>query len=92
VPSDDRTYSADRLGNDVLAALDALKLNRPVLAGHSLAGKELSSVGSRHPERVAGLICLDAGYSYAYLKEIQKNLPDAPPPQQQVPPITQAIE
>ena len=60
------TYSADRLGDDVLAVLDALKLNRPVLAGHSLAGEELSSVGSRHPERVAGLIYLDAGYSYAY--------------------------
>jgi non-heme chloroperoxidase len=60
------TYSADRLGDDVLAVLDALKLSRPVLAGHSLAGEELSSVGSRHPERVAGLIYLDAGYSYAY--------------------------
>jgi non-heme chloroperoxidase len=59
-------YSADRLGDDVLAVLDALKLKRPVLAGHSLGGQELSSVGSRHPERVAGLIYLDAGYSYAY--------------------------
>jgi non-heme chloroperoxidase len=59
-------YSADRLGDDVLAVMDALKLNRPVLVGHSLAGEELSSVGSRHPEKVAGLIYLDAGYSYAY--------------------------
>jgi len=59
-------YSADRLGDDVLAVLGALKLNRPVLVGHSIAGEELSSVGSRHPERVAGLVYLDAGYSYAY--------------------------
>ena len=59
-------YSADRLGDDVLAVLDALKLNRPVLVGHSIAGEELSSIGSRHPERVAGLIYLDAGYGYAY--------------------------
>jgi pimeloyl-ACP methyl ester carboxylesterase len=59
-------YSSDRLGDDVLAVLDALKLNRPVLVGHSIAGEELSSVGTRHPERVAGLIYLDAGYSYAY--------------------------
>jgi pimeloyl-ACP methyl ester carboxylesterase len=50
----------------VLAVVDSLKLNRPVLVGHSIAGEELSSVGSRHPERVAGLIYLDAGYSYAY--------------------------
>ena len=66
LPSGDAMYSADRLGDDVLAVMNALKLNRPVLAGHSLGGEELSSVGSRHPERVAGLIYLDAGYAYAY--------------------------
>lgn len=59
-------YSADRLGDDVLTVIDALKLNRPVLAGHSIAGEELSSIGTRHPEKVAGLIYLDAGYPYAY--------------------------
>jgi non-heme chloroperoxidase len=59
-------YAADRLGDDVLGVIDALKLNRPVLAGHSRGGEELSSVGSRHPEKVAGLIYLDAAYSYAY--------------------------
>jgi non-heme chloroperoxidase len=59
-------YSADRLGDDVLAVLDALKLDRPVLAGHCIAGEELSSVATRHPERVAGLIYIDAGYSQAF--------------------------
>ena len=59
-------YSADRLGDDVLAVLEALKLSHPVLAGHSIAGEELSSIGSRHPEKVAGLIYLDAGYAYAF--------------------------
>jgi non-heme chloroperoxidase len=65
VPSD-TNYSADRLGDDVLAVIDFLKLRRPVLVGHSIAGEELSSVGTRHPEKVAGLIYLEAGYSYAY--------------------------
>jgi len=59
-------YSADRLGDDVLAVLDSLKLDRPVLVGHSIGGEELSSVGTRHAEKVAGLIYLDAGYAYAY--------------------------
>lgn len=59
-------YSADRLGDDVLAVLDTLKIAKPVLVGHSLGGEELSSIGSRHPARVAGLIYLDAGYAYAY--------------------------
>lgn len=59
-------YSADRLGDDVVAVIDSLKLGRPVLVGHSMAGEELSSVGSRHPEKVAGLIYLEAAYSYAF--------------------------
>ncbi len=83
-------YSADRLGDDVLAVIDSLKLNKPVLAGHSIAGEELSSIGSRHPEKVAGLIYLDAGYAYAYydrsrgdyridLIELQKKLEQLQP-------------
>lgn len=63
---DCRNYSGDRLGDDILAVMDALKIERPVLIGHSLGGEELSSIGTRHPERVAGLVYLDAGYSYAY--------------------------
>ncbi len=59
-------YSADRLGDDVLAVLDALRIERPVLVGHSIAGEELSSVATRYPNRVAGLIYLDAAYPYAY--------------------------
>ena len=53
-------YDANRLGDDVLAVIDALKLDRPYVAGHSIAGEELSSIGTRRPERVAGLIYLDA--------------------------------
>jgi non-heme chloroperoxidase len=61
----DHNYSSDRLGDDVLAVIEALQLQKPVLAGHSIAGEELSSIGSRHPEKVSGLIYLDAGYPYA---------------------------
>ena len=67
-------YSADRLGDDVLAVLDTLKIAKPVLAGHSLGGEELSSVGSRHPERVAGLIYLDAGYAYAFYDQARGDM------------------
>jgi non-heme chloroperoxidase len=59
-------YEADRLGDDVLAVFDSLKLTRPVLAGHSIAGSELSSIGSRHPDRVAGLVYLDAVFPYSF--------------------------
>jgi pimeloyl-ACP methyl ester carboxylesterase len=65
-PPSEANYDADRLGDDVLAVIDALRLVRPVLAGHSIAGEELSSVGSRHPEKIAGLIYLEAAYEYAF--------------------------
>jgi pimeloyl-ACP methyl ester carboxylesterase len=53
-------YRTDRRADDVLAVLDSLDLKHPVLVGHSLGGEELSSIGSRRPTRVAGLIYLDA--------------------------------
>jgi pimeloyl-ACP methyl ester carboxylesterase len=63
-------YTAARLGEDVLAVIDALHLSSPVLAGHSVAGEELSYIAVRHPEKVAGVIYLDAGYSYALYDEL----------------------
>lgn len=62
----DANYSADRLGEDVVAVIDGLHLQRPVLAGHSIAGEELSWVGSHDPQKVAGLIYLDAAAGFAY--------------------------
>jgi non-heme chloroperoxidase len=59
-------YSADHLGDDVLAVMRTLGIERPVLVGHSMAGEELSSIGSRFPAKVAGLIYLDAAYSFAF--------------------------
>lgn len=59
-------YSADHLGDDVLEVMKALHIGRPVLIGHSIAGEELSSVGSRFPEKVSGLIYLDAATDFAF--------------------------
>ena len=83
-------WGADRLGDDVVAVLDSLKLNRPVLVGHSIGGEELSSVATRYPNRVAGLVYLEAGYPYAFdngkgpsMKEFEdarKLTPQAPEP------------
>jgi non-heme chloroperoxidase len=61
----DSNYTADQLGDDVLKVMDVLGVKKPVLIGHSIAGEELSSIGSRFPDKVAGLIYLDAGYAYA---------------------------
>lgn len=65
-PPTDENYSADRLGDDVLAVMDQLKMDKPILVGWSVGGEELSSVGSRFPAKVKALIYLDAGYPYAF--------------------------
>ncbi len=67
-------YSAERLGKDVLIVIQSLNLDHPVLAGHSVAGEELSWIGSRHPEVVAGLIYLDAVDSYSFYNPAQTDM------------------
>ena len=59
-------YTSDHLADGVLAVISQLSLSRPVLVGHSQAGELLSSIGSRYPQQVAGLIYLDGGYAYAF--------------------------
>jgi non-heme chloroperoxidase len=59
-------YNADRLGDDIIAILDSLKIIKPVVIGHSIAGEELSSIGTRFPERISKLIYLEAAKPYAY--------------------------
>lgn len=63
-------YSTARLGEDVIAVIDALHLSKPVVAGHSVAGEELSYIGVHRPDKVAGLIYFDAGYPYALYDEV----------------------
>lgn len=45
--------------------MDRLHLKKPIVVGHSIAGEELSSLASRHPSRITGLIYLEGGYPYA---------------------------
>ena len=79
---------ADRLGEDVAVVLRALKLKKPVLVGHSIAGVELSSVATTHPGSIAGVVYLEAAYPYAFdngngptMKEFQGlQGPQAPTP------------
>jgi len=53
-------YTEERLAEDDLRVFDALKLVAPVVAGHSIAGNELSQLGIHHSARIAGLVYLDA--------------------------------
>jgi pimeloyl-ACP methyl ester carboxylesterase len=66
-------YSAERLGKDVLAVIEQLKLERPVLVGFSIAGEELSYIGTTSPSSVAALVYLDAAQAYAFYDSATSN-------------------
>jgi pimeloyl-ACP methyl ester carboxylesterase len=53
-------YDEQRRAADILHVLDSLNIAAPVLAGHSMAGGELTMLGNRHSRRLAGLVYLDA--------------------------------
>ena len=54
-------YSEEHHLNDLKCVLDDLELENAILMGHSLGGYISMGFAARHPERVAGLILIDAG-------------------------------
>lgn len=54
-------YDHDSMARDAIAVLDALGLPRAVLIGHSMGGRVAMRFARRHPERLAGLVIVDAG-------------------------------
>jgi pimeloyl-ACP methyl ester carboxylesterase len=58
---DDADRSLERLAEDLTGLLDAIGESGPVvLVGHSWGGPILRCFADRHPERVAGLVFIDA--------------------------------
>jgi len=57
--SPERDYRLETFAADVLAVLDALGWRRAVLMGHSFGGRIALATAAWHPDRVAGLVCVD---------------------------------
>ena len=55
-------YDIDTLTEDLRQFLNALEIEKVILAGHSMASVELSHFSALYPERVLKLIFLDAAY------------------------------
>ena len=89
----DGPYDQATLAADIHAVLDSLGIQRAILAGHSIGGYELTHFGARFPERVAGLIYLDAGTDPVAADSIRRSLaltvaadgPRPPAPKQVMP-------
>ena len=74
-------YTEQRLAEDDLQVFDALKLVKPIVAGHSISGNEMSQLGIHHHERIGGLIYLDAlndlGDDWTDFDALSPKLPEA---------------
>lgn len=74
-------YSEQRRAEDDLKVIDALKILKPVIAGHSIAGDELTQLGTHHYDRIAGVVYLealnDASDSYTEYEALCRRLPEA---------------
>jgi non-heme chloroperoxidase len=82
-------FDTPRLAQDVVQVMDALKLPRVLLVGHSIAGEELTWLGGHQPERFEGLVYLDAAYDRsgnAVMKSRQSVLSRSLPPEPPIPP------
>lgn len=69
-------YDIDTLVEDIRQFLDIFKIEKVILAGHSMAGIELSRFSALYPERVIKLIFLDAAYdriSTSYKNMVEKS-------------------
>ncbi len=52
-------YRGDDFASDVVTVLDALGIERAVVAGHSLGGRNAWLAAARHPERVTRAVVVD---------------------------------
>src|SRR6185369_9482841 len=62
-------YDTTTLVEDVRQFLDALKIQRVVLAGHSFAGDEVTRLAVMFPDRVSKLIYFDSAYDHSRIPE-----------------------
>ena len=59
--SRDANYSNNEMSLDAEALMDALELERPILMGHSMGGRNSLLLTRRDPSRLGGLVVVDIG-------------------------------
>jgi non-heme chloroperoxidase len=53
-------YDPQRRAEDILEVIRAMQMDRPILVGNSCGGGILHTLGAQHPDRIGGLVYLDA--------------------------------
>jgi len=62
VPTDPTRYSQDLAVSDVIAVMDALKIDKAHVVGHSMGALTALLVGIRHPDRCISVTAAGCGY------------------------------
>lgn len=74
-----RGYDLTTLVQDIAHVIEALKLSQVHLAGHSIAGDELTRFALTYPEKVKRLIYLEAAYDRVEAQRLEAKFPKLPP-------------
>jgi pimeloyl-ACP methyl ester carboxylesterase len=83
----ERGYSVPELAEDVWRVIESLRIDKPVVAGHSMGGSEISFLGQKHSAGLAALIYIDGvadpmdfPWSNAEYRELSMKHANAAPP------------
>jgi pimeloyl-ACP methyl ester carboxylesterase len=58
----DGPFDVPTVADDVAVLIDALRLDRPVVAGQSWGGNVVLELAARHPSATRGIVCVDGGW------------------------------
>ena len=83
-------YDIPRLAADIKAVLDSLHVSRVSIAGHSIAGEEMTRFAATYPDRVDELVFLDAAYDRVRASALVENDSVPAPDGESVDPPTEA--
>lgn len=79
-PARDGDYGIDAMAGDLDRVVTSLRVERFWLVGHSMAGEVISAYAGMHPEKVAGLVYVDAVGDLSQAPEALKAYFNAPAP------------
>ena len=67
----DGPYDVPTVADDLIALIDALGFDHPIVAGQSWGGNVVVELGARHPDALRGIACVDGGWL-----ELQRQFPE----------------
>ncbi len=71
-------YDLNTLTADIIAIMDSLGLRKVIIAGHSIAGEEITKLAVLFPDRIDKIIYLDAAFDHIGVDSLFSDPPENP--------------